>query len=253
MNYFLSVVLPIFNEQNRIKKTLNKIISYLKVKDFSFELILVNDGSSDNTLNIMEKYKRSILNNFEKIDFRIIDNKNNFGKGYSVKVGVLASSGDNVLFTDADLSTPIEELDILFDSISNGYNIAIASRDLPGSNIVQRQNIIRESMGKLFNLFVRKIMNFNYRDTQCGFKLFDRKAVNMIFPKLKINDFSFDVEILYIAEKLGLKVKEVPVTWNNSKDSKVRVIQDSLKMFFSLIKIKRIHRKLSKLTAETSV
>jgi len=244
MRYSLSVVLPMFNEQSHIKETLNKIINYLKTKDFNFELILVNDGSTDNTLNIIDKYKKSILNNSKKIDFSIIDNKNNFGKGYSIKVGISASSGDYVLFTDVDLSTPIEEFDILFNNILKGYNIAIASRDLPGSNIVQRQHIIRESMGKLFNLFVRKIMNLNYSDTQCGFKLFDRKSVNMIFPRLIINDFSFDVEILYIAEKLGLKVKEVPVTWNNTKDSKVRVIQDSFKMLLSLIKIKRMHRKL---------
>jgi len=244
MKYCLSVVLPMFNEQSQIKDTLSKIISYLKNKDFYFELILVNDGSTDDTLDIIDKCIKSILNNSEKIGFRIIDNKNNFGKGYSIKVGISASSGDYVLFTDADLSTPIEEFDILFDNILKGYNIVIASRDLPGSNIVQRQHIIRESMGKFFNLLVRKIMNLDYRDTQCGFKLFDRKSVNMIFPKLRINDFSFDVEILYIAKKMGLKVKEVPITWNNSKDSKVRVIQDSFKMLLSLIKIKRMHRKL---------
>lgn len=245
MDYFLSIVIPVYNEQNNIKESLKKIFIYLNNnKKISSEIILVNDGSTDNTLDIIDKYKKSILNNFEKIDFRIINNKNNFGKGYSIRVGVLASSGDYVLFTDADLSTPIEEFDILFDNVLKGCNIAIASRDLPGSNIVQRQHIIRESMGKLFNLFVRKIMNLNYRDTQCGFKLFDRKSVNMIFPKLRINDFSFDVEILYIAEKLGLKVKEVPVTWNNSKDSKVRIIKDSFKMLLSLIKIKRMNRKL---------
>jgi len=244
MDYFLTIVIPVYNEQNNIKESLKKIFNYLNKKKISSEIILVNDGSTDNTLDIIDKYKKSILNNSEKIDFRIIDNKNNFGKGYSIKVGVLASSGDYVLFTDADLSTPIEEFDILFDNVLKGYNIAIASRGLPGSNIVQRQHIIRESMGKLFNLFVRKIMNLNYRDTQCGFKIFDRKSVNMIFPKLRINDFSFDVEILYITEKLGLKVKEVPVTWNNSNNSKVRIIKDSFKMLLSLIRIKRMHRKL---------
>lgn len=243
MNSFLSIVIPAYNEQKCIINTLDKISDFFRNKGHFVEIICVNDGSNDSTLNVIEEYKEANLKNLNNINLKTINNKNNFGKGYSVRRGVLASNGGYILFTDADLSTPIKEFDKLFNFIKGGYNIAIGSRDLPGSNIIQRQAIIREYMGKCFNLLVRKIMNFKYRDTQCGFKLFDRKSVNMIFPELKINDFSFDVEILYLAEKLGLKVKEVPVTWNNSKDSKVRIIKDSLRMLLSLIEIKRMHKK----------
>lgn len=244
MDFFLSIIIPVYNEQRCVGNTLDKILDYFRNKEYSIEIICVNDGSNDNTLNIIEEYKETNLKNLNKIDLKIINNKNNFGKGYSVRTGGLASNGKYVLFTDADLSTPIEEFDKFLRIIEDGYNIVIGSRDLPDSNIIQRQHIIRESMGKFFNLLVRIIMNFKYRDTQCGFKLFGRKSVNNIFPKLNINDFSFDVEILYLAEKLRLKVREVPITWNNSKDSKVRIIRDSFRMLLSLIKIKRMHKKI---------
>ncbi len=241
MDLFLSIIIPAYNEQRCVGNTLDKVLDYFRNKKYPIEIICVNDGSNDNTLNIIEEYKKI---NFNKVDMKIINNKNNSGKGYSVRTGVLASNGKYVLFTDADLSTPIEEVDKFLRIIEEGYNVVIGSRDLPGSNIIQRQHIIRESMGKFFNFLVRIIMNFKYRDTQCGFKLFDRKSANNIFPKLNINDFSFDVEILYLAKKLGLKVREVPITWNNSKDSKVRIIRDSFRMLLSLIRIKKIHKKI---------
>jgi len=244
LDFFLSIIIPAYNEQRCVGNTLDKILDYFRNKKYFIEIICVNDGSNDSTLNIIERHKEANLENLNNINLKIINNENNSGKGYSVRIGGLASTGEYVLFTDADLSTPIEEFDRLFNFIKDGYNITIGSRDLPGSNIIKRQAIIREYMGKCFNLLVRKIMNFKYRDTQCGFKLFDRKSVNNIFPELKINDFSFDVEILYLAEKLGLKVKEVPITWNNSKDSKVRIIRDSFRMLLSLLKIKRKHKKI---------
>jgi len=244
LDYFLSIIIPVYNEQRCVIHTLDKILDYFRNKKYFTEIICVNDGSDDNTLSLIEKFIEANLENLNNINLKIINNENNSGKGYSVRIGGLASTGKYVLFTDADLSTPIEEFDKLFNFTKDSYNITIGSRDLPGSNITKRQTLLREYMGKCFNLLVRIIMNFTYRDTQCGFKLFDRKSVNNIFPELKINDFSFDVEILYLAEKLELKVKEVPITWNNSEDSKVRIIRDSFRMLLNLIKIKRIHKKI---------
>ncbi len=242
MNYFLSIIIPVYNEEFRIKNTLENITNYFSDKNFKYELILVNDGSSDNTVDVIKTFKNKINNNSKNFELLILNNDKNKGKGFSVRKGVLNSKGKFVLFSDADLSTPIEEFEKLYHYLQNGFNIAIGSRALKDSNIIIRQNKVRESMGKLFNLLIRKITNLNYFDTQCGFKCFDRKTVNSIFPYLKINDFSFDIEILYLAEKQGLKIEEVPIRWINSIESKVRIIKDPIIMFQSLGRIKKIHQ-----------
>jgi dolichyl-phosphate beta-glucosyltransferase len=240
--FFLSIVIPIYNEQNRIQGTLKKISDYYSKKDYYYELILVNDGSNDSTSEILRKYKEKLDGHSKNYTLRILNNKKNIGKGFSVRKGVLASKGKYVLFTDADLSTPIEEAEKLLFYLQNSYNISIGSRGLSDSKIIIRQNIIRQSMGKFFNFLVRKIMKLKYIDTQCGFKCFDRNTVDSIFPFLKVNDFSFDIEILFLAEKLQLKVKEVPICWLNSNDSKVRMIRSSFDMLLSLLKLKKIHK-----------
>ncbi|GAI41513.1 unnamed protein product, partial [marine sediment metagenome] len=216
MEYFLSIVVPVYNEENRIKKTLEKIVDYFSNKKIKYEIILVNDGSTDNTGEIINEFKDKLDNNESNCTISIIDNKRNTGKGFSVRSGVLTSKGKYILFSDADLSTPIEEVEHLLFYLKDSFNIAIGSRSLKESKIIIRQNKVRESMGKFFNFLVRKITSLKYIDTQCGFKIFDRKAIDSIFPYLKIDDFSFDVEILYLAEKFGLKVKEVPIHWLNS-------------------------------------
>lgn len=241
MEYFLSVVIPMYNEENRIKKTLEKIVDYFLNKKIKYEIILINDGSTDNTGEIINKYKDRLNNDRSNCTISILNNKKNIGKGFSVRSGVLASKGKYILFSDADLSTPIEEVERLFFYLQDGFNIAIGSRSLKESKIIIRQNKVRESMGKFFNFLVRKITSLKYIDTQCGFKIFDRKAIDSIFPYLQINDFSFDVEILYLAEKFGLKVKEVPICWLNSRDSKVRIIKDPFCMIINLMRIKKIH------------
>lgn len=241
MGVFLSIVIPIYNEELRIGKTLEKIINYFSNRNFSYELILVNDGSNDETRDILEKFKISSDNNFENCKLLILNNKINRGKGYSVRKGILSSNGKYVLFTDADMSIPIEEFEKLFSCLRNGFNIAIASRGLKDSILIVRPSRIREYMGKFFNFLVRKVAKINYTDTQCGFKCFDRKAVDLIFPYLKINDFSFDVEILYLAKKLNLKVKEIPVQLINYKGSKVSIIKDSIKMLLGLVRIMKMH------------
>jgi len=241
MEYFLSIVIPVYNEENRIKKTLGKIVDYFSQKEIKYEIILVNDGSTDNTGEIINEFKDKLDNNESNCTISIIDNKRNTGKGFSVRSGMLTSKGKYILFSDADLSTPIEEVEHLLFYLKDGFNIAIGSRSLKESKIIIRQNKVRESMGKFFNFLVRKITSLKYIDTQCGFKIFDRKAIDSIFPYLKIDDFSFDVEILYLAEKFGLKVKEVPIHWLNSRDSKVSMIKDPIFMIINLIRIKKIH------------
>lgn len=241
MEIFLSIIIPVYNEQNRISNTIKKTIDYFSKKNFNFEIIIVNDGSTDNTISVVKRNIKELKNNLKNDKISILNNKINKGKGFSVRRGAIASKGQFVLFTDADLSTPIEEFEKLSSCLKNGYNIAIGSRGLKDSKIIIRQNKIRESMGKFFNILVRIITNLNYKDTQCGFKCFDRKSINLISPHLKINGFSFDVEILYLAKKLGLKVSEIPIKWINNSNSKVSTIRSPINMFIDLLKIKNIH------------
>lgn len=242
MDYKISIVIPLYNEQDRIESTVRKINQYFSNVNFNYELIFVNDGSTDYTARLLTKIKNELNLKYKNCHIIILNNEINSGKGFSVIKGVLASKGKYILFTDADLSTDISEEEKLLDYLKNGYSISIASRGLRNSKVLKRQNILRQSMGRFFNFLVKIVLKLDYRDTQCGFKYFDRQAVNKIFPYLKINNFCFDVEILYLAKINGLKVKEVPVNWVNSKDSKVRIFRDSFNMFFSLFKIKKTHK-----------
>lgn len=231
----ISVIVPAYNEENRIVKSLIEIDNYLKDKFNTYEIIVIDDGSLDGTKRVVEGLKKDVPN------LKIISNTKNTGKGYSVKKGVLSSRGELILFTDADLSTPIEELEKLKKELKNGFDIVIASRASKMSRVLKRQNIVREYMGKVFNFFVRLIVVKDFRDTQCGFKLFRRDAAMDIFERQKINGFSFDVEIIYLAKKLGYKIKDVPVAWINSPQSKVKMFSSSLDMLFDVLRMRRLH------------
>ena len=237
---YLSVIIPVYNEESRIICSLYKLLEFISNNNFISEIIVVDDGSKDNTCKIASDFFSSYELN-DKYHFNLIENKINKGKGFSIRKGLERATGKFILFTDADFSTPIEESQKLLGFLNVGYDIAIGSRALKDSKLIRRQNIFRMYMGKFFNLLVKRITGLNFIDTQCGFKMFTSKAKNLLLPYLKIDDFSFDVEILYIAKKLSLKVKEAPVSWINYPDSKVRIIKDSIKMFFSLIKIKNLH------------
>ncbi|MCL5072519.1 MAG: glycosyltransferase family 2 protein [Actinobacteria bacterium] len=241
MEIYLSIIIPCFNEQNRISPTIEKIIEYFHTVNQNYEIIVVDDGSTDNTAAVVNNTLNGLEDKMLRCRIVLLKNDRNYGKGYSVRKGVLASNGKLILFTDADLSTPIEEIEKFYNFKNNGYDIVIGSRGLKQSHIIKRQIKIREIMGKTFNFMVRKITGLEFFDTQCGFKLFDRNSVDRIFPLLKIDDYSFDVEILYVAKKMGFLIKEVPVEWINSEDSKVAIIKDSLKMLKSILKIKKIH------------
>ncbi|MEM4282384.1 MAG: glycosyltransferase family 2 protein [Candidatus Woesearchaeota archaeon] len=226
-NIWLSVIIPAYNEEKRIGNTLKRISSFLDKKKFSYEILVVNDGSSDKTLDVACRFK----------NVKVISYDKNRGKGYAVRKGMLAARGDLLLFSDADLSTPIEELDRFLRFI-DAYDIVIASRALKGANIKLRQPFYREFIGKLFNALVQLLVLRGIKDTQCGFKLFTRSAAKKIFSKQCINGFGFDVEVLYLARKYNLKIKELPVTWVNSADSKVRLVRDAIRMLRDMLQIK---------------
>lgn len=232
----LSIVIPAYNEEKRIAGTLNKLYDFLKRKNFSYEVIVVDDGSTDNTVGISEN---SILAGEDKL--RVIRNGSNTGKGFSVKNGILNSNGEYVLFSDADMSVPIEEVDKFFDIMGKGYDIIIGSRGLKESDVRMHQPWYREMMGRVFNLFVKSLLMSEFNDTQCGFKLFKADPAKYIASQLRINGFSFDVEMLYIAAKIGYRVKEMPVIWLNSPQSRVNPLFDSARMFFDLIRIRVMH------------
>ncbi len=221
----ISVIIPCYNEEHRIESTVKKIISYMDIRNQKYELIIVDDGSTDNTLDILKKY-----------DLKIIKNRKNSGKGFSVRNGVLNSKGDLILFTDADLSTPIEELDGFLELIKK-YDIVIASRKEKDSIIIEKQNSFRVFAGNIFPIIVRLLLLPKIKDTQCGFKLFRKSAIR-IFKRQRIMGWAFDVEILFIAKKLGYSIKEKGVTWVNDKSSKVSLVKDSLSMLIEVIKIR---------------
>jgi len=233
----LSVVIPAFNEEKRLKRTVERISEYLSGRQYDFEIIIVDDGSEDNTFSVAGEFA-------ERTTFSAVVLKNdmNRGKGFSVKRGVLASKGEFVVFSDADLSTPIEELDKLFSCIESGYDIAIGSRGIKESEVRVRQPWYRQTMGRTFNVLVKLFLLKDFNDTQCGFKLFKGGIAREIARELKIDGFCFDVEMLYLAKKKGYRIKEIGVVWDNSIQSKVKVVNSSIGMFLDLFKIKKLHK-----------
>lgn len=232
---FLSVVIPAYNEEKRLGQTLRRISGFLSEKGYSFEIIVVDDGSSDGTESISRE------SGMREPVLKVLSNGINRGKGFSVRRGMNEASGRFVLFTDADLSTPIEELGKLERAVRDGADIAIGSRSIPGSEVKVPQPFYRVLMGKTFNLFVRSIVIRGLVDTQCGFKLFKGECLRDVLPEMKVDGFSFDVELLYIARRKGYRIKEVPVVWLDCRDSKVRPFRDSARMFFELVYMKWMH------------
>lgn len=230
---FLSIVIPAYNEELRIAKTLEQIYLYLEKQPYTYELIVVDDGSSDYT----NKVVTDILKRIES--GKLLKNPVNKGKGYSVRQGVLNSSGQYVLFSDADLSTPIAEVEKLLGYLKQGYDIAIGSRSLQESDVRIHQPWYREYMGKSFNVLIRCIMLTDFHDTQCGFKCFRGDVARQLFALQQIQHFSFDVEVLFLATHFyHYKVKEVPVQWCNDPNTRVNAFKDSSKMFRDVLKIR---------------
>ncbi|MGD0566239.1 MAG: dolichyl-phosphate beta-glucosyltransferase [Candidatus Goldiibacteriota bacterium] len=226
----VSIIIPAYNEEKRLPATLQKISAFIKKKKLKAEIIVVDDGSTDNTSGAALAFKGAKI--------RVIKNPGNMGKGYSVKNGAMGASGDIILFTDADLSTPIKHLEEFIAFHKKGYDVVIASRDLVESKVMVPQSHLREFGGKFFNLMVRVVTGLMVHDTQCGFKSFTKKAAGIIFPRQTIFNFGFDVELLYIASRRGLSIKESAVEWYNDSATKVKFLRDSVKMFAELFIIR---------------
>ena len=235
---FLSVVIPAYNEEDRLGITLSRIHSYLNTKEYKYEVIVVDDGSSNNKTR--EIALASSLKSAGSL--KLLSNRRNRGKGFSVRKGIIAANGEYILFSDADLSTPIQELDKLLEYTKTDYDIAIGSRSITGSDVRVHQPFCRETMGRVFNLIVQTLVIKGIVDTQCGFKLLKSNIAKEIAAKMQIDGFSFDVEMLYLAKRMGCKIREVPITWVNSPLSKVNPIKDSFKMFLDILYIKRLHK-----------
>ena len=229
----LSIVIPAYNEAKRISRTLETLRKYLEGANWTAEVIVVNDGSSDETAAIVESYRD------QWNALRLIENGRNQGKGFSVRNGALGAQGDVILFTDADLSAPITEAPKLIDPIANGVcDVTFGSRAVDRSLIGVHQSPFRETSGRIFNLFVQGLIGLRFKDTQCGFKAFRRSAAGPVFERQTITGFGFDPEILYIAKKRGLRLREIPVRWDHAEGTKVRFLKDSCRMFLDLLQIR---------------
>lgn len=227
-----SIIIPAYNESVEIIKTLTSVHAFCEQQLDDYEIIVVNDGSTDDTGQLIaafsEQHKKTIPIRFSK----------NEGKGAAVRAGVLRSAKDYVIFTDADLSTPPGEMINALRYLKNGYDIVIGSRALKESRVQKRQGIVRQTMGKVFNFFVATLLFRGIHDTQCGFKCFTRAAAKNIFSALKITGFCFDVEVLYKARKKKFRIKEMPVVWINREESRVALVRSPLSMFYDLFRIK---------------
>jgi glycosyltransferase involved in cell wall biosynthesis len=227
-----SIVIPAYNEQARIGGTLEKVLGCIAANDWIAEVVVVNDGSNDNTARIV-----SDLLPFHR-NLRLIENTANRGKGYSVRNGILQSHGDIVMFTDADLSAPIAEAERLFAAIRRGADVAIGSRWLDRSRQTLRQPLYRRLFGRCFNWLTRLVMRLPCADTQCGFKAFRRDAARRIFTRQRIERWGFDPEILYIALRLRMRIDEVPVTWGHDERSRISYLKDGLRMLEDLLRVR---------------
>jgi glycosyltransferase involved in cell wall biosynthesis len=226
-----SIVIPAFNEAARIESTLQKIIAYITAKQWDAEIIVVNDGSDDGTVEIVEKYARTHRR------LRLISNPGNRGKGYSVRNGMLHATGKLALFSDADLSSPIGEAEKLFDAIGQGADIAIGSRWLQVKLQRKRQPLYRQLFGRAFNRLLRTMLALPFKDTQCGFKAFTRKSIDAIFPLQKVERWGFDPELLFLAKRFGFTIAEVPVAWSHREGTRINPLSDGPRMVFEMMTV----------------
>ena len=225
----LSIIIPGYNEGSILKKNIEIIEKFFKNK-FKFEIIVIDDGSTDNSL--------SILNTIKSKNFKLLSNQINSGKGYSIKRGINESTGEIILTTDADLSAPIGEFNKLYKKYSEKIPFVIGSRNKSNSVLNYKQNYSRDILGKIFNYLTKLILNLNYRDTQCGFKLYNSNKIKSIIKLCDVNRFCIDVEILYLASLKSIQVFEEGIEWNYNTKRTVKLLVDPLNMFIDLVKIR---------------
>jgi glycosyltransferase involved in cell wall biosynthesis len=227
-----SIVIPAYNESVRIVPSLDRVVAYIRQQGWEAEIVVVNDGSRDDTAELVREYACGFAS------IRLIENPGNCGKGYSVRNGILHAKGAVVLFTDADLSSPIEEASKLIDSIHRGNDIAIGSRWLQSDLQTVRQSILRQVLGRAFNLALKIVLGLSFKDTQCGFKALKLQAARDIFGRQVIRRWGFDPEILFLARRLGYKTEEIPVAWGHDDRSKINPMSDGMNMVLDLFRIR---------------
>lgn len=227
-----SIIIPSFNEAGRIGNALTQILRCIHNRNWPSEILVVDDGSVDDTATIVKSFAA------DHPEIRLIKNGENRGKGYSIRHGVLSASGDVVMFTDADLSSPMEEAEFLFEALRGGADIAIGSRWLEQSRQTAQQPLYRQFFGRCFNAVTRLIMGLPFADTQCGFKAFRRPVAQTIFQLQRIERWGFDPELLFIALKRGYTIREVPVTWGHDERSRMSYLRDGSKMLQEILHIR---------------
>jgi dolichyl-phosphate beta-glucosyltransferase len=227
-----SIIIPAYNEGARLGRTLDRVLAYVSDQRWDSEVIVVNDGSRDRTAELVREYAQ------RNPRLRLLENPGNHGKGYSVRNGMLNANGEILLFSDADLSSPIEEAPKLLAALQAGADIAIGSRWLRPELQTQRQSLLRQFYGRLFNLVLRILLGLNFKDTQCGFKAFTRRAAQSIFSRQRIERWGFDPELLYLSRKSGFKVVEVPVAWAHAEGTRISPLRDGMKMFGEILKVR---------------
>ena len=234
----LSVVIPAYNEQDRIVRTLENTIAYLSEQSYASEIIVVSDGSSDNTAKVIHNFKTP-----GHVLLRSLEYLPNRGKGYAVRYGMLRAKGRVAMFMDADYAVPMAHCQQGLELIAGGNDIAIGSRAVDGARIGERQNIARHASARIYTLIQNLYLGIHYPDTQCGFKFFTRKAARKLFGEQKLDSVIFDPEILWLAKKAGYRVGQFPVNWRHVADSRIQYdsIQKSLFVFQELFRIKRLH------------
>lgn len=259
----LSVIVPAFNEAGRIVRTLDATADYLGGRGVTYEILIVNDGSEDTTAMVAETW--AARRNIPDQSFQVLSYGGNRGKGYAVRYGILRAQGDLVLFMDADLATPIDELEKLETAVREpqpgtvtGVQFAIGSRDVKSSRLLVRQPFYREAAGRLFNKIVQMLATPGIHDTQCGFKLLTKAAAQDIFSRCTLSGFSFDVEAIYIARRLGYSIAEVPVRWSHQEGSAALAtegayLRHGLRMIRDLMQIRRMHGSLFKKSSGAAV
>lgn len=225
-------MIPAYNERDRILPTLESVLAYAGRQGWNAEVLVVDDGSRDETAEIVTQFAA------RHPMVRLVRNPGNRGKGYSVRNGMLRASGEILLFSDADLASPIEESEKLFAAIAAGADIAIGSRWIRSELQTQRQPLHRQLMGRLYNLLMRIVLGLNFKDTQCGFKAFKRSTAQRIFQFQKIERWGFDPELLYLARKFGLRVVEIPVAWAHQEGARIHPVRDGMRMFGELLTVR---------------
>jgi dolichyl-phosphate beta-glucosyltransferase len=233
----LAVVVPAYNEHDRIGPTLDRLHEYLSGQNYSWKVVVVNDGSKDDTAQIVTDFAQTHPN------FELLDSQPNHGKGFVVRKGMLETDAEWLLFSDADLAAPIEEVEKLWKAVEGGTPIAIGSRPLKESNLEVRQPWYREMAGRSFNLAVQIFAVKGIKDTQCGFKLFRQDVAQDVFKRCKLDGFGFDFESLMIARDLGYPIAEVPIRWAHQEGSKVNMVRDGIRMLTELVKLRAAGKK----------